>query len=222
MRGEGFEYWVRLAEQYRELTHEEEGQLAQMRKDGDKGAAHQLVLHNIPDLIRKVKARNWQDIDEIGDLMTHAYEGMFKAALKWEQVHKEGHAKPARFMHYAFLYIKAELNKFCNKFGGEPMLSLDSRCGEDRNLHEVITAEDTKGELGVADYADLEIFGCLSKTQREIFLSRVVHDHGDDDDDLAYLCRVKSDNVNKHLAKAALKLIEATDFDVSEDLVLTA
>lgn len=211
----GLERWNPIIDSYPPLTHEEEALLAQARDNGDEGAAEQLILHNLRDLVRKVDAKNWKDESEIEDLFMHAMEGMRKAALRWKPVHdKSKYKKPARFMHYAYWYVKDEINRFCKKFG-YPMMSLDAPRGDgESTAHE--TFADAEQVIGSAedshDYMELDVITDLPKTQREIFNSRFLYRWNDSDEDLAWACRIKKENINKHLMKAILKVIKETGF----------
>ena len=243
----GLEHWNTIIDEHPPLTHEEEGQLAQMRDesidalkaiDEKRGipernyliaivdethpftaqqkrllttrnqAVETLIMHNLRDLVRKVEQWNWEDETEIHDLFMHAMEGMRHAGYRWKQVHKPGYDKPARFMHFSFLYVRDGIRRFCKKFG-MPMISLDAPRGDDDNgcAYESFTGEVHEDDH---DQLELSVVNDLPATQREIFTSRLMMQHDDTDADLAWACRIKVENINKHLYRAILNIMNAT------------
>lgn len=212
----GLEHYVDIIDSYEMLTHEEEAELARARDAGDESAIDKLVLHNMKDLVRKVAALKWKDPTEIHDLFMEAYRGMRKAAERWEPVwDKEKYKKPARFMHFAYWYTRDGINQFCKKFGDDRLVSLDApRVDDGGDGYEVFNAEEILGgREDDRDHHDLEVLTNLTKTQRQIFVAKVLYQYGDTDEDLAWANRVKPHTVNKHLMKGILRLIEVSEFN---------
>ena len=221
----GLKHWNEVIEKYDLLTHEEEAELVRRRDAGDESAVEELIMGNLRDLMRKVKMMNWKDETELHDLFMAGMEGMRVAAQRFVPMHKEGFEKPARLMHYSYFYVRDHIRKFCREFGNTKVMSLDAPKGADGEgdgyssfNSEASNAEQILGTVtDSTDDLDLSyLMSELTKTQLEVFGSRVLHAYPDSDEDLAYITRVKPERVNHHLVKAVLKLIEVTDYQVPE------
>ena len=195
----GLEHFEKIIEKYPPLTHEEEALLAEARDNGDEGAIDTLVLHNMQDLVRKVAAKKWQNASDIHDLFMHAMQGMRKAAVKWKPVHDPRYKKPARFMHYSYWYVKADLSKYCEKFG-LPHISLDAPRGDDDNqgLIESHRAEGAEDDFG---FLDLECLESLSKDEREVLYAKLIN-----------LDETEKDLPLRFLPKAIRRVVQFVDY----------
>ena len=130
-----FQQYYRKIQQYPQLTHEEEYELARRYQDGDDAAGQQMLQSNLKFVVKVSRkyfhcGHSWLEIIQEGNL------GLIKALSRFDP------ERGIPFIYYAVWWIQAFIKAFLNKSakisaGGighaKNLFSLDEHFGNDDN-----------------------------------------------------------------------------------------
>ncbi len=149
------------------LTREEEKELAEKIKNGDKEALDKLVTANLKYVVRVAKRYAWSNIP-IYDLIAEGNIGLMRAAKKFDP------SVGTKFITYADRWIRQSITEYVSKYNiDKEMCGLDEYVFEENCGEEFIDTsfEDTINKTQSRDNAIKELMSCLDKREYDILTS---------------------------------------------------
>lgn len=197
-------YWQEIIENHPVLTAQEERETAAKRDAAttdEERAKHtqKLVMHNLRAAVQRLRVMHAKECDQ-GDLMQEMVIGLMKAAERWQPM--RDHRGEARFVHYAFLYLREGSNKGARKLWKDEV-SLDAEKDEAYPLYEPL---DTETDEQNHSLLDLTLLERLTRAEREVVKARILEVTLESDDELAARLRRKPHRVTRLLRSGLLKL----------------
>lgn len=169
-RNDGVDSYFKSIRHYRHLTNNEERQLSERIKKGDRKALDKLVTANLRFVVLIAKEYRYSGVP-FNDLIAEGNVGLIRAAEKFDG------NKGYRFITYAVWWIRACINECIAKYNNGEV-----EVNEDENILENCTSsgytDDTVNEEHENEMVDLqsreasvsELLKCLKKREMQVII----------------------------------------------------